>query len=225
MASKQKYDAKKALLANLPPPEGEADDYWEKNLEQNDKLRIVASLRNIFLILTRDDRWAGVIGFDEFANQVVKRRSPPFDGAEAGPWSDIDDLRTALWLSQHYRFNADKKLVIHAVITAAHERRFHPVREYFKSLKWDGTGRLQTWLAQYCGASENEYTQLAGKKFLIGAVARVMRPGCKMDNVLILEGPQGRWKSTVAQTLAATGSATRRSRSATRTPTCRCAGT
>jgi putative DNA primase/helicase len=59
-----------------------------------------------------------------------------------------------------------------------------------------------TWLARYCGASESEYTQLAGKKFLIGAVARVMRPGCKMDNVLVLEGEQGRWKSTALATLA-----------------------
>jgi hypothetical protein len=42
----------------------------------------------------------------------------------------------------------------------------------------------------------------AGIKFLIGAVARVMRPGCKMDNVLILEGEQGRWKSTALATLA-----------------------
>jgi predicted P-loop ATPase len=54
----------------------------------------------------------------------------------------------------------------------------------------------------YCGAAEDDYTRLAGSKFLIGAVARVMRPGCKMDNVLILEGPQGRWKSTAFSILA-----------------------
>lgn len=202
MAKKTKYDAAKALLANLPPPSGEADDYWEKNLEQNDKLRIIASLRNIFLILTRDERWADVLGFDEFANQVVKRGRPPFEGGEAGPWGDIDDLRTAIWLSHHYRFNADKKLVIQAVTAAAHERPFHPVREYLSELQWDQQPRLRAWLARYCGASENEYTQLAGSKFLIGAVARVMKPGCKMDNVLILEGDQGRWKSTAFATLA-----------------------
>ena len=202
MAKKTKYDAAKALLANLPPPSGEADDYWEKNLEQNDKLRIIASLRNIFLILTRDERWQDVVAFDEFANQVVKRKPPPFEGGEPGPWGDIDDLRTAIWLSHHYRFNADKKLVIQAVTAAAHERPFHPVRDYLKALAWDQKPRLREWLAQYCGASENEYTQLAGSKFLIGAVARVMKPGCKMDNVLILEGDQGRWKSTALATLA-----------------------
>jgi hypothetical protein len=44
----------KALLANLPVPVGEPDDYWEKNLEQNDKLGSSRRLRNVFIILTRD---------------------------------------------------------------------------------------------------------------------------------------------------------------------------
>jgi predicted P-loop ATPase len=123
--------------------DGEGDDYWEKNLEQNDKLRIIASLRNVFLILTRDERWSACSAFDEFANQVVKRKAAAVRWRRAGPWDDVDDLRTALWLSQHYRFNPDKKLVMHAVLAAAHERRFHPVREYFEALKWDGTPRLR----------------------------------------------------------------------------------
>ncbi len=200
--AKEKYNAARAILENLPPPEGEPGDYWEKNLELNDKLRIISSLRNVFMILMRDERWAGVLGFDEFANQVMKRKPPPFEGGEAGPWGDIDDLRTAIWVSQHYRFNPDKKLVIQAITAASHERRFHPVREYFAQVKWDGTPRLETWLSTYLGASEGPYAMAAGSKFLIGAVARVMKPGCKMDNVLILEGRQGRWKSTALQVLA-----------------------
>src|SRR3954467_10221186 len=105
MASKNRYNASKALLANLPAPSGEADDYWEKNLELNEKLKVISSLRNVFTILSRDDRWSGVLGYDEFANQVVKRKPPPFEGGAIGPWGDIDDLRTAIWLSHHYRIN------------------------------------------------------------------------------------------------------------------------
>jgi putative DNA primase/helicase len=203
MANKQKYDPAKAVLANLPPPEGEADDYWEKNLELNEKLRVVSCLRNSFMILSRDIRWQGVLAFDEFANQVVKRKPPPFAGAEPGPWSDVDDLRTAIWLSHHYRFNPDKKIVMGAVVAAANDQRFHPVRDYFAKIEWDKQERLPTWPAVYLGAEQTEYTRAAGMKFLIGAVARVMRPGCKMDNVLILEGEQGRWKSSALAALSA----------------------
>lgn len=203
MATKKpRYSAEKAVLANLPPPQGEAEGYWETNLELTDKLRIVASLRNAFLILTKDDRWAGVLAYDEFANQVVKLEKPPFAGGEAGPWGDVDDLRTALWLSHNYRVNFKKSMVTDSAIVAANELRFHPVRDYFSTVKWDGVDRLPTWLAKYLGATENEYARAVGMKFMIGAVARVMKPGCKMDNVLILEGEQGRWKSTA---LAAIG--------------------
>lgn len=203
MAKKSKYNAAQAVIDNLPPPpEGEAHDYWEKNLELTEKQRVVSSLRNAFLILSRDPSWEGVLAFDEFSNQVVKRKAPPFAGAEAGPWGDVDDLRTAIWLSHHYRFNPDKRVVMGAVVAVANDRRFHPVREYFAKLVWDGTERLPAWLHTHLGARATEYTRAVGIKFMVGAVARVMRPGCKMDNVLILEGEQGRWKSTALATLA-----------------------
>ncbi len=199
---KPKYDAGKALLAIVPPPTGEPDDYWEKNLQFDDKNRLLATLRNAFLILMRDERWGGVLAYDEFANQVVKLKPPPFDGGKAGPWDDVDDLRTVIWLSQIYSVNMKKPTVTDAAVAVANERRFHPVRQYLAGLKWDGKERLPTWLHDYLGAAANEYTRAVGIKYLVGAVARVMRPGCKMDNVLILEGEQGRWKSTALAVLA-----------------------
>ena len=200
--AKPRYDAAKAVLANLPAPSGEADDYWERNLELNEKQRILSTLRNAFLILTRDDRWTGVLAFDEFANQVVKLKAPPYEHGASGPWGDVDDSRTMIWLSHVYRVNVEHKILIRAVVAAANERPVHPVRDYFSALEWDGKPRASCWLPQYLGAEDNDYSRAAGLKFLIGAVARVMRPGCKMDNVLILEGPQGRWKSTALAVLA-----------------------
>jgi putative DNA primase/helicase len=107
-----------------------------------------------------------------------------------------------VWLAHHYAFNADKKTIMGAAVMCAHEHAFHPVREYFDKIEWDRKERLSSWLHEYLGAQANEYARAAGMKFLIGAVARVMRPGCKMDNVLILEGPQGRWKSSALRALA-----------------------
>lgn len=197
----KKYDAAKATLANLPPPTGEASGYWEQNLELTEKHRVVSSVANIHLILSRDDAWEGVLAFCDFSNQVMKRKAPPW-GGPVGAWDDDDDWRTIIWLAQKYRFNADKKAVMGAVTTAAKDAKFHPVREYLAGLVWDGRPRAQRWLVDYLGARDDAYTLAVGAKFLVGAVARIMRPGCKMDTVLILEGEQGRWKSTALATLA-----------------------
>lgn len=199
---KPKYDAAKALLATLPPATGEPDDYWEKNLQFTDRGQLLATLRNAFLVLMRDERWAGVLGYDEFSNQVTKLKAPPYDGAKPGPWDDVDDLRTVIWLAQHYMVNLKKQIVTDTVVAVANERRFHPVREYFAGIKWDGKARLNSWMHEYLGAEASEYASAVGRKYLVGAVARVMKPGCKMDNVLILEGEQGRWKSSALAVLA-----------------------
>lgn len=45
------------------------------------------------------------------------------------------------------------------------------------------------------------YLELASVKWLVGAVARIMKPGCKLDTMLVLEGGQGIFKSTVFRAL------------------------
>jgi len=72
---------------------------------------------------------------------------------------------------------------------------YHPVDEYFGSLKWDGVKRIDTWLSSYVNAPNNEYTRAVGRLWLMGAVARAKVPGIKFDTVLILEGEQGTEKS------------------------------
>ena len=73
---------------------------------------------------------------------------------------------------------------------------FHPVVEYLSRLEWDGVERLDRWLTTYLSAPENEYTKAVGTKWMLGAVARATQPGCKFDQMLILEGPQGTDKSS-----------------------------
>jgi predicted P-loop ATPase len=89
-----------------------------------------------------------------------------------------------------------------AISKYAHEHAFHPVRNYLDWLAWDGKGRLRTWLVKCFGAEENEYGEEIGKMFLISMVARIYRPGCKVDYMMILEGEQGLLKSLACNILA-----------------------
>ena len=95
-----------------------------------------------------------------------------------------------------------KEIAGQAVQTIAREFPIHPIREYLDGLQWDRVSRIDDWLTLYLGVDPSEYVRAVGSKWVIGAVARIMRPGCKNDTCLVLEGPQGLLKSTALKTLA-----------------------
>jgi predicted P-loop ATPase len=92
--------------------------------------------------------------------------------------------------------HAPKSLVWDAAESAAPDFAFHPVRDWLTGLAWDGTPRLASWLADYFGAEPSPLHSAMGRAWTISAVARAFRPGCKADYLLVIEGPQGRKKST-----------------------------
>jgi len=175
---------------------------WNARLARNDKGALLPVVDNVVAILLNDERWAGVIAFDQFSHVVQKRKPPPFERGEKGEWADIDDARLELWLAERYslrRLGSD--VLTKAVSLAADANRYHEVQDYLNGLEWDGKARLRYWLSAYLGAKRSEYVERVGIKWLVGAVARVMRPGCKMDNVVIFEGGQGIGKSTSLKVL------------------------
>ena len=113
----------------------------------------------------------------------------------------VGRLRSIFELEFH--FSPPKDLVFEVLTDVAWRNNFHPVIEYLDGLKWDGVPRIDQWLVTYGGAESTEYTRAVGSITLIAAVRRVRRPGCKFDEMLVLENPeQGTNKSTAVQMLA-----------------------
>jgi len=164
---------------------------WYADLARSDRGVLLPTLGNVFMILSNHEDWQGVIAQYDFAGRVVKRRAPPFPDAEIGEWSDMDGLRCELWMSQKFGLVVRPDIVMRAVLLEADKHHFHDVREYLEGLVHDGVPRVQKWPVTYLHATDSEYIRLAGMKWMVAAVARVMKPGCKVDNVLILEGGQG----------------------------------
>lgn len=186
------------------PPDGEAENSilrWQARLSRNDNGAIMPTLNNVYQILLNDPDWADVIAYEEFSGHVVKLKEPPYENGKAGEWEDMDDLRTTLWLQQRYGFHPQKLVVMEAVLLAADQRSEHVVRTYLNSLKWDGIDRLSHWLIDMLGVEDKDFVRRVSRKWMIGAVARIYKPGAKLDNVLILEGTQGRGKSTALKVL------------------------
>ena len=156
-------------------------------------------LSNVYQVLAHSDAWRGVVAYDEFALCVMKRKPPPFEHGAVGEWDSTDDSRTALWLAQQnpdWNFTPSSDMVAEAIEVLARANAFHPVREYLRGLQWDGTKRLNGWLASYLGVTLTPYTARVARWWLMGAVKRVLVPGFKFDYCLVLEGAQGKGKST-----------------------------
>lgn len=84
----------------------------------------------------------------------------------------------------------------------AYKRKFHPIREYLDSLRWDGVPRIRGWLTAYCGADDSDIIDEFGHTFFLGAVRRVREPGAKFDLTLLLIGKQGDGKSSLVTALS-----------------------
>lgn len=188
---------RRQVLAVVKPP---AAGGWKDQLARTENGSLIAHMQNVELILGNDERWAGVIAFSAFSSKIVKLRTPPYGGG-TGDWGDIDDIRVMKWLAQQYNLRVKASSVIEAVSVVAHDHAFHPVRNYLNKLEWDRVPRLDTWLNTVMGVAQSGYSAKVGKRWMISAVARVMRPGCKADSVMILEGGQGEGKSTAMSIL------------------------
>jgi predicted P-loop ATPase len=192
-------ELKKTRQAELRGRRGKQPD-WTDRLILNKDGKIVANLANLILILREAPKWRGVLGYDEFAVRVVVRKCPPWGEEAVAPWNDHFDSLTRAWL-QMQEINAAAGDVGKAVQAAARHNPFHPVRDYFNSLVWDGVPRLDAWLVTHFHAEDTPYIRAIGPRYLISSVARIFNPGCKVDHTIILEGPQGKQKSEALRAL------------------------
>lgn len=151
------------------------------------------------------------LGFNELTG-VPSTRVPLPWRQTCGPLEDMDDLALGDWVSTQYHLKAASRAALsEALDTVADSRRFHPVRDWLKSLEHDGKPRLEKWLIHVLGIDPTDtkalppklkrYLELVGKFMLLGLVARVMKPGCKFDYSPVLEGPGGIGKSTFIKVL------------------------
>lgn len=205
------------------------DPEWRSKLQITEEGEIKATLHNVALIVKNDIRTRGVIAFNEFTQETVQRGKPgKFKLQKASPKGEIqlegdlwvvpDPQNGRLWSDSHttairamieapkrqggYSLKVSDRDLNGAIDLAGREHRFHPVREYLASVKWDGVPRVETLFIDYLGTPDDEYHRLVSRVTLVAAVARVFDPGHKFDFLPILEGGQGIRKSTFVKTLA-----------------------
>ena len=164
---------------------------WEAGLVRS-RGRVINTFANLCTILRHAPRFAGKITWNEMAFAVCFEGKPMTDG-DIGRWREL--------LEREHGISPGADAIRLAAQTVAEERRVHPVQEYLLRQTWDGTARLDAVASVVLGA-DGALQALMVRRWFISAVARALKPGCKVDTALVLVGPQGARKSTFYQVLA-----------------------
>lgn len=180
---------------------------WMKELQKTDRGFIKNTAFNRDLIF-QNELLAGTFAYNEFFQGVFYRQDPPWHREDEPSLVDTEFKGQHLtfarvWLSENFQIDPSEDEIFRHILKYSSSYSFHPVKEYLKGLKWDGISRLENWLITYMGAHKapKSYLRAVGSKALVAAVARIMRPGYKFDEMLVLEGDQGTGKSTILSVL------------------------
>jgi predicted P-loop ATPase len=194
-------------------------DWFSDELEFGKNGAIMPSLHNIATLVHCDARMFGAIAYNEFDHNIVALRSiksniktvPSYqceDKVNGDRWQDFNDISIRAILESPngekkpgYGMKVTDRDLVGGVLLAARRNSFHPVKDYWESLEWDGVERVERLLVDYIGAPDTAYFRSIIRLKLIATVTRVYEPGHKFDYAIFLSGPQGCKKSTFVKTL------------------------
>lgn len=177
-----------------------SDEDWQNGLELDKSGHVKNTLHNLTLILENDPNLKGVV-FNQLLDGMEIKGEVPWKHPSKF-WRDADDAQLISYVDAHYGTFSARNYDI-AVTKVADDRAYHPIREFIESLpEWDKIPRVDTLLVDYLGAADTAYVRAVTRKTLCAAISRVLRPGCKFDSMLVLNGPQGVGKSTLIAKLA-----------------------
>lgn len=200
------WKAKAELIRDVVIEErrGNAGPVDIAGMDIGDDKRPRKTLSNVERVLSTDPSWVGQIRLNELSDRVEI-------GGE--PSEDTKVTEVSIALDRSHSLSVEDGMTGKVLRLVAKRHAYHPVREYLTALEWDGTKRVHSLLGEYlqCATPDGEQRvpgddgspllESLSRRWMVSAVARAMRLGCKVDTVLILQGKQGHRKGTAIRTL------------------------
>lgn len=190
---------------SIPTPPGTPPDgpNWQNLLTKVANGITAQTENNVTLYLRNHPDFCGHLRFNEISKHITISGGP-LRHVDGQPIEAICTAIQDLLVGTH-ALRIGYGDLVRRVMMVARQSTYDPLKEYLNSISWDGQERLTNWLERYCGAVVTEdnqsFIKKVSRRWLIALVARGLDPGCKMDNVLVLEGDGGIGKSSVFQIL------------------------
>jgi putative DNA primase/helicase len=177
------------------PATGNFEAAWDRlELGRTQRAGPIINVLNVVKILDRWEPLRKILWFDEFFQRVMTVKEGDNKVRE---WRDVDDIDLTVYLQEKLGLQKmTERVVRSAVELVAYRNTRNEPKDWMESLAWDQQPRIEAFFAQAFGTEDNEYTTAASRNWWIAMIARVYDPGCKFDNMVVLEGRQGKFKST-----------------------------
>lgn len=168
------------------------DDEWKNRLVRNDKGVITASIDNYILFLEECKEYKGRLKYNDF----LCRKE--YDGKE---FTDFTQNNIYVKCEQETGLSSHSKIDT-ALSHIFDTYRYNPVIDYLDSLEWDGKERIGKLFIDLLDVDDTILNYTMSKKWFIAAAKRVYEPGCKFDNIIVLQGSQGIGKSSICEIIS-----------------------
>ncbi|MBS3973125.1 MAG: virulence protein [Erysipelotrichia bacterium] len=175
---------------------------WKTKLTLTRAKTIAPKITNLMAIMLNDPLLKDLMTFNEFAQRIEFTKAPPWDNGGSVALNDDDVMKLRIYIAEKYddvEFSKDNLFSV--IVKLSSDAKYHPIKNMIESVKWDGIPRAEKLFSDYMGAADNTYTRAVARTWLTGAIKRIYHPGCKFELVPVLQGKQGRGKSTLAKAL------------------------
>ncbi len=168
-------------------------------LASNSRGQPLSTHDNVGLVLDHRPEILRGAHYDEFLDRVITT------GRE---WRDDDDTTLAMWLQGSIGLSGVTPGMVAMVVSQRlRATPRHCVRDWLESLVWDDEPRIGAAMQTYWGATAlpsqpEDYLCAVSRNFFLSLCARIRRPGCKADCMVVLEGEQGVGKERSLTALA-----------------------
>ena len=141
---------------------------------------------------------------DLFHHRIIVKHQGDTSTIQDGPLTDDTVGAIRSLINNTYQIDCGVDHTLAAVKEIARENAFNPMLDYLAKCQgeWDGKNRNDTWVINYLGAEDTPLNRAMGSLMLIASVRRARVPGCKFDQICVLEDREGTGKSTAIKILA-----------------------
>jgi predicted P-loop ATPase len=144
------------------------------------------------------------VRYDLFHHRIYVTYNRESKTIREGLLTDDTVSATRSLINNTYRIDCGDPNTLAAIKEVAWDNAYDPVLDMLNDCqsKWDGVKRIDTWVIDYLGCKDTPLNRAIGHLVLIAACRRARVPGCKFDQITVLEGEEGKDKSKTIRILA-----------------------